>query len=130
MLALVLEAWGFLASADGAQALHGAPAAPMSWGSSSPITGSSVLPLKHQILPGRSLGWSGFLCALRGPRPPIPGTLLSSLPSHLADLRQQEPAARGGDPAACHPHPPALLLALLRHPHQHRAVPAPHPPGP
>lgn len=54
----------------------------------------------------------------------------SSLPpSLLADLWQQELAARGGDPAACHPHPAALLLPLLCHPHQHRTAPAPHPPG-
>lgn len=77
--------------------------------SSHPITGSSELQRKHRALP-RSTGAHAVLSP--------------------SDLWQQKPAACGGDPAACHPHPPALLLPLLCCAHQHRAAPAAHPPGP
>lgn len=127
--------WGFPASADDAQAPHGALAAPASWGSLSPGNNPLTRRFVLQILPIHPPNPSREVFRVIRAAPHSSGPLfpqhqlISVLPSHLADLWQQEPAARGGDPAAGHHHHPPLLLPLLRPPHQRRAADAAHAAG-
>lgn len=108
MLALILETWGFPASADAAQS----PGCTREWEKLVRRQQSQNRELHIPLI----YNTKSFPCSPQGGQG---CSVQDSPPSHLTDLRQQEPAARGGDPAACHPHPPALLLPLLRHPHQH-----------